>query len=411
MDNFFLFNIFIQIWILIILLVRTYHNKNIIGYFYLIVYFLLIVIQEIWMYDFFDNGTNSKIELVYHELLYTSYIKSVVYVTFSLLIIFIIDSLFKKKLKISNLKTINSNNINVYIFFLIIFIIITINYGGIYGMILMPGQNLDPGLTMFLMLLGIGRFPLYEALLNKRKTNFYKSLAFFLVFLIYILNSRFLAVFIILELITVLLKMRLLSLYRFFYLNFLILSIVILFGLYRNFTSDTNSEEYILTYIYEYFFSGELLNWLYYSNIEAFIGLAGIVSYDDIYGINFDYGLSHLSYIFKLVPYFIRDLFSDEVKYLDNLYPYNRSIISSGLENAYAAFGLFGIVLFSIFISFLYNYSNSKINSNSNFLILYIVLPISMLHLLRGLIGGTLLLCFVQFLLIRLYYFLLIKKP
>lgn len=209
------------------------------------------------------------------------------------------------------------------------------------------------------------------------------------------------------ELFLILISIKKIS--KLMFLNVIVLSglVIVFFGLYRNMTNyNINNLSYI-EYLYWYIFSGQIFDWLYYGNIEAFTGLAGIIAFDLKYGIFYDFGLSHFSFLFKLVPFFIRQHVYEYMNYLYFLYPYNGSLISSGLENAYAAFSYTGIFIYSLLIYFIIYFSNNFLGVNKIYPLFNYVIPVALIHLLRGLIGGTVLLAIANSLIICLFYFLL----
>ena len=186
--------------------------------------------------------------------------------------------------------------------------------------------------------------------------------------------------------------------------------VLIIWGLYREVLNYNLG--YSLKDLEDYFYSKDILNWFYYFNIEGFTGLAGLLTIENQSGyLNFHYGLHYLKSIFILIPGQIRHSlelpFNDILIYLENIYPYpNGSIVRSGFEDTYAAFGISGILWFTFILGFVCTYIHKKNISNKKNTILILV-SVYLLVFVRGSINVALFMILSEIILFFLFFLFL----
>ncbi len=186
--------------------------------------------------------------------------------------------------------------------------------------------------------------------------------------------------------------------------------IVFVFGLYRDYTTFykrvewTAAREFLTTRVWQ----SSTLDWFYRVNVEGFAGLAGILTFaTDHGGVAHDFGLSDLAVITTCVPYAVRNdpslPFKEIGDTLRSLYPYDGSLIPSGMECAYAHFGLLGILGFGALLGYATRWLHAQMSDPKVDRLLVALLSIAFLHVIRGLYGATALLCFVEALMLWVY--------
>ncbi len=273
-----------------------------------------------------------------------------------------------------------------------------VSAGGAVAALTAPGLNFAYGVTMFLILISVGKFPLLQKVVSEKSIRPIDVGLFFIVLLFTLFNSRILAAMILLQLVVVINYSRYeISRRTLLSVPLLIFLIFIVFGLYRDFASRTGGAiEFDAFFDFIAQTNGDvLLDWFYGKNVESFTGLAGILTYEASAGsLEHDYGLSNLSFLAQFIPGALRNdpelPIKSLVENLASAYPYKGSIVSPGLEIAYANFGLFGIMilgtLLACFARFLHsamvrgNYDRLKIG----------VISVQPLQMIRGTFANVL---------------------
>jgi len=287
--------------------------------------------------------------------------------------------------------------------------------GGLEAIVFKPGQTMAGGVTMFLMMVGLGKFPLFHKVAYSQKINWADLALCSLVLFLFLLNARFLAIFVLLQLVVLVNYCRVEIPRRgLLGIAFLVFLILIVFGLYREFTTRFESvelealQEFFVPYILE----NGALDWFYHANVEGFVGLAGILTFEASQGgIAHDFGLSNLSVLTKLIPYVIRndpDLpFMAFAETVESMYPYQEgTLIPSGMEMAYAHFGLPGVLGFGAVLGYLPHWLHTRMSNPRADRVLIALLSVVLLHLIRGLFGGTFLLGLVEIIALLVYRFM-----
>jgi len=299
----------------------------------------------------------------------------------------IVTSTTSVSLHSSNLKITNYILLFWVIFFATIAVVIM---GGVEAIISKPGQFMGRGATVFLVLVHVGRLPLIKALVASQKITLVSVSLFGFVALFQLFNGRGWMLFFLLQLcIAVNYCRRELSRKWMVGGVAIFLFVIFIFGMYRHFTSISESigMDGLAAYISKYSGEDNPINWFYSTSLESFTGLAGLLTFQDSFGdIANDFGLSNLGFWIRLVPYQFRmdDSYPFVVwdEYITGLYAYPDSITRSGYESFYVHFGLIGVLAIGVLFSYFANkFHSAMINPSKNrFLVAifsaYIILPL-----------------------------------
>jgi hypothetical protein len=275
----------------------------------------------------------------------------------------------------------------------------------------MPGYGVA-GATFLALFVGMGKYPLMQKMVWKEKINRLDICLFFISLFFILLNSRFLTAFIFLQAVIFFNYCHREILRRTWaWVIVILLGIFILFGLYRDYGWRVGGQvrwEGVQEYFMSYKGVNTPLQWFYSMNVEGFSGLAGLVTYEQNQGgIVHDWGLSDLCIITQLMPYSIRNNptlpFADLAKYLTSLYPFNGSVVSSGVQDAYAHAGILGLGLFGILLGWLARWLHRRMLNFKSKRLKIGLLSVYTLHLIRG--NFVTVMFFVLFELALLYTF------
>jgi hypothetical protein len=286
----------------------------------------------------------------------------------------------------------------VVVYFLVgIFILVTGGLfvhmaGGIQSVLTKPGFGVA-GATCLAMSVGLGKLPLLQKMAWRQKLNIWDRGLFLLCLVFILFNSRFLTTFILLQ-VVILFNYRYHAILRrtWVWIAVGFLGIFILFGLYRDYGWSVEgkiSKGGIQDYYNSYTVSNTPLDWFYGKNVEGFSGLAGLVTYEhDQGGIIYDWGLSSLRIFTQLLPNRIRnDLtlpFASWADYLESFYPFNGSVVPSGVQDAYAHAGIVGLMLFGLLLGWLTRWLHVHMLNPSSDCLMIGLLSVYSLHLIRG---------------------------
>jgi hypothetical protein len=266
--------------------------------------------------------------------------------------------------------------------------------GGPVQLILRPGQSFARGLTMFLLIASVGKIPaLYHLSAGVRPTL--KEFALFgAMAALMLLNSRFLAVFLLLQLALVANYCRR-ELSRRILLGTLaaVFAVLIVFGLYRDELAKQQSG-YAVAGDYVERRLDAVTNWFYRANIEGFAGFAGVLTVEDRTGLVHDFGVSELRVVTQFVPYSLRAdpslPFAGIASYLQSLAPRSGSVVTPGMENAYAHFGLPGVVGLGALLGWLATWLHLSMSNPLKNRLLVGLVSVHTLQLVRGSFFNTL---------------------
>jgi hypothetical protein len=255
-----------------------------------------------------------------------------------------------------------------------------------------PGQAVG-GQTMLLIALSVGKLPLLYKLSHRQPVLYIDIALFAITFLLTLFNSRFLASFILIQLLlTYNYAVREVPRKIMLYAALALVLIFIGYGLYRDnaaLNTDLNLAERVVLIIDRFSSDENPVNWFYRTNVEGFAGLAGLLTYEEqIGGISHDFGLSNLTLITQLVPNALRnnpDLpFGAFANFFGDLYPYSGSVVPSGIENAYAHFGVIGLWALGVALGYLTRHLHYQLRLPTPHRLLWALLSVQMFNLIRG---------------------------
>lgn len=239
--------------------------------------------------------------------------------------------------------------------------------GGLQAAINKPGQIVG-GQTFLLITVSVGKIPLLHKIRFQQRVNKLDLLLFAVTFLVTLFNSRFLATFMLGQ-IVLLFNYCNKQISRRWMLGgvFVLILIFVVFGFYRDNASLSVGLSFSerLELLLDRFNDDESpLDWIYRTNLECFVGLAGILTYENAQGgIVHDFGFSNLLLFMLLLPNAIRndsDLVGPLFDFIKSLYPYKGSVVKPGLEAIYVHFGLPGILLLGVLLGYLMNSLHKK---------------------------------------------------
>lgn len=264
--------------------------------------------------------------------------------------------------------------------------------GGFEAAVTKPGQSLVGGQTMALIMAGLGKLPLLRKTALGGKVVLLDLALFVLTLFLFLINSRFLTSFILLQLVVLVHYCRReVSRRSLLGLALALILILFVFGLYRDYTSRYEQVEvselghFLMTRTGE----DSPVAWFYRKNVEGFTGLAGILTYEaDQGGIVHDLGLSNLRVITRFIPSSLRNdpdlLFKTLDDFLRSLYPYAGSIVPSGMENAYAHFGVSGVLALGALLGYMARRFQLRMHNRTVDRLLIALISVHALQLIRG---------------------------
>lgn len=404
-ENSFFLNI-LNLIISIGILIEAYKKNNIILFFYIFVFQVLVIGQAINIsYNLQDSDYvmyfNNFITDLGH--LYASYMLFII-----IIIIWIFTHLFSKK-NIFYIKSseyhryeINKNNkiflpiyYIVHIFLLILGVIILINTIGGINVIFeesRPG-NITNGVTLCLLIITFGLYPLFFKCICKIKKNIFDIILFCLSYCILLTFSRMLACIHLLIFYIVYFYIKRCDMKkeipRLCIILLLLFFIMVLYGAYRHsLLFDVNS----IWELNEIDPDNSLLSidLFYRIGIEGMSGFSGAVTQmiSDNEFFCMDFGISSiLSIGIDIFPSYIKEIIFYDKADVSTIYWYSgHSIISGGLENFIVHFSIFSILLYPMIFSGITLYSDYLLKKSNNILkmtLLIIIISFGIM-LIRG---------------------------
>lgn len=401
--NFFL--IFFQILLITIVIYNEFQkkvNKNFIVIFVSVAYLVLVQFQAMWIWERFQNENVEILTIVGNTFTYKSFsITNLVFTISTIIYYFTIKYNNKLFTTLQYPKNFVQINFIGYIFIINWFIFFTFllikKIGGVEDAINKPGQMIE-GQTVFLLLLGIAKWPLLYKASYRQKLNIVDIILFICFLFVTLFNSRFLAAFSFLQLFFVYnYRIKEISNKFIFSIAIPLFLIFIVFGLYRDFAYRFDTQG-IIESIQQYKSVKDdfsISDWFFMFNVEAFSGTAGIINESiNNSSFSYDYGLSELSVFFNFIPNSIRtdpnnilNLLNEKIK---NSYSYkNGSVVPSGFETSFGHFSYFGIFLYTYLIAYLSVFFHNRIvrKTGPNF---SIFISVHMLNGIRASLFGAL---------------------
>jgi hypothetical protein len=372
--------LFTQIVILIILIIQEITRRTSRNLYAILIFATMLILvqgQAWWILEKFQNGNSTTVIHLFQSLslegtqlanLYAGLCVISLAITYKFMAKHKLKKpLFKKTIK--NLPNINHVNwflTNIIITGLVILfsILLIILLGGLQAAIDNPG-NVVGGQTFLLIGLSLGKMPLLHKLSFKEKINFFDFFLFSFTFFLTLFNSRFTAIFMLGQVILIFNYCKQEISRRWILIGgFILIMILLGFGLYRDNSTANIGLSFLekVDLLLERFNQNETpIEWFYRSNVEGFVGLAGILTYESqYYGIVHDFGLSNLILLTQLIPNNIRnnvDYIQPLLSFFESSYPYPEgSVVPSGIETSYAHFGVIGIILLGVLLGYLADY-------------------------------------------------------
>lgn len=290
--------------------------------------------------------------------------------------------------------------------------LVLVTSGGLAHAVSHPGE-LVAGQAGALMALTLGKLPLLDAVASRRQLRLPEAALFLLVLSLTVLNSRFLAVFLLVQLAVVWnYRRKELSPARLLPLAAGVVLILIVFGVYRDMVSYFPAGTPLDALTIETFLTQRaatgLTGWFYAWNVEGFTGLAGILTFTLHNGsLAHDFGLSILSFPLHLIPNGLRVApslpFMDISRALQQAYPYRQSIVAPGFELAYGGFGLPGVLALGGLLGWLCRHGHRAAQSARGDPLLACLLSVQLLQMVRGTFVTVLVFGIAEIVTLRLY--------
>lgn len=428
--------LFIQILILIVIVVRELiqsRNRNLYAIFISVTILILVQGQAFWILSQFENGTSDIVHLYQYVSLestklanlYTGLFTVTLAITYACYT-WLSRSKSKKSLLLKPdivVLKIEHNNSPlpdmVILTWVVLFgIILVLLLGGLQATIDNPGNSVG-GQTVLLIAVSLGKIPLLNKLALKQRPKILDILIFGFTFLLTLINSRFLATFMLVQ-VMLIFNYCCKQIPRRWMItsSFIFIFIFIIYGLYRD-NSVTNYGLDLferLKGVSNRFDVGEesAIDWFYRTNVEGFVGLAGILTYENqVGGIKHDFGISNLTIFVQLIPNAIRNdqyLVAPLANFLQYLYPYPKakgSVVSPGLETAYAHFGLFGIIFLGFSLGYLAYFLHRMMLEQKQDRLLLGLLSIQSVNIVRTMLSNVLFFGLADWIILLVYRIIL----
>jgi hypothetical protein len=301
--------------------------------------------------------------------------------------------------------------------------------GGLEASFTRPGQNLAGGTLMLLLLAGMAKYPLFQRSATGFPGTKLDWLLFSALIALCALNSRYVAALFLAQVILVrhYAGSRVTALQMMIFgLGIFLLFIV--FGLYREYTARIGYLEFavLVEFLRDYSDLELPLRWFFTGNIEAFSGVAGILTASDANEIRHDWGISNLRVLFQFVPFSIREAselpFREWNEYFISLYPRELvrapgtdegaaqiysglvgTVVPSGMENFYAHFGAIGFPAFGIALGVLTRWADARLRDPFGDRVMIAIIAVNILQAIRGPLWTTVAFVIAECLLLYLY--------
>jgi len=257
--------------------------------------------------------------------------------------------------------------------------------GGVEETFMRPGRPVA-GQTVWLILLQMGKIPLFYKVAERKKASIVDYFLFGWTFILTMVNHRAFAACDLWQLLVLWNYCRReISRTKFLVGGACALVAVLVAGIVRAREFGYNPEAPLA--VYRLLRGGsregpfDVLAFFYRWNIEAFTGFAGIITHYVQRGITYDYGISYLQLFTHLTPYSVRTgALSGLDAWLVRQYEYNGSIVTPGYEGAFGHFGFVGLLIFSVLLGVVPRWFDHNLRSAYYDRILYGVLAVDILY-------------------------------
>lgn len=328
-------------------------------------------LQPLYLIVFKVNLSN-RIYLGYSEFDYASFIASSFLFTSILLVYFFLPSrklntvVFYDRevtffgIKKSSLKFNYNKILMLDIFFLAyiigcILILIAFS-GGLEAAVNDPGA-MRGGQTLILLMIGLGKWYVISAFAATGKVSFFRIILLGLILAAYLINSRFMTLYILINMIVVqhYFVANRNNLYRYVFVGaILALLVIVVFGSYRDIVSKSHNNIVSFKMIFDFILSEEFFGWFVNQNVEGFSGVSDAI-FDVYNGSGLAFVWRQLFSITQLLPYSLKTYIGlDEIAaYLNTFGSMPSSVITSGYELWTRSLGIFGFYLYSALIGYI----------------------------------------------------------
>lgn len=396
--------------LVLILIVRSWKKGNILGFIYLVVYNYLIVGQAINIS--INLSEHFSVYYLYHHITREGHaIASILLFVITLFLffgdLFIKYSNVQKKIQketdreplfILNLKMSIFYYMTIFSIQVLIFSLIVKQSGGL-DIIFNSSRVYVSGITFYIVLLSFSCYPIFIKILYKLKINIIDIILYGFSIIMIMLFSRFIAIYQLFILILLFIygsrnpkliinkyKKRIVLLFS------LAVVIFMVYGSYKHAINFTNSGS--LTDVYNYYKYNDSAIFLdidtnYKIGIESMSSFSGLFS--DLvdknkYFIPFDFGVTLIISVMKVIPSYIRTPIQPLIDYVSSDIYYNKSIIISPLTEIFGYFSYLGFIIYPLMILLIYRRLHFKIiNSYNSYKILtYIIIGVYGISLIRG---------------------------
>ena len=420
--------LYIHVTILILIIVKEYSkpkNRNIFAIAFCGAFLVLVSGQNWWMLNKFDTDDLQEMTHLFQSVSRTGLRWANFYIGIAVIFYGFSYWLFGNRnsnaLQINYPRSNSKASLNVFSYgFLTLWVFVVAallirSAGGIEASLANPGLNQEYGVTMFLILLSIGKYIVFSKITSGDKILLVDIIIFAVVVFLLLFNARLNIGLLIIQMVILINYCRYEIPRRALLLVPISIFVVfIVFGLYREFATHAGGEITfaLLSGFYTNYFDIELLlNWFYSANVEAFAGLAGILTYNDnVGGLYHDLGLSNLSFITQFIPGGIKNdpslPFLDLTNAFYSLYPYRGgSLIPSGLEMAFGNFGFLGIILFGTALGYITQFLHKAMSNQKQDRLKIGILSVQILHVIRGPFSNVIFFALADLIILSFYRF------
>jgi len=386
----------IQIALLSLIVLReflTRGKKNLIAIFFFIAHLVLVEGQALYVLS--DLMTNSEpVFYASNVITFKSFTYANIVLTISVLIIYVTYYLaMKKDIRPSSTKSTELRE-SLFSYVVVVGIMLAAccllirKLGGLgsfyYSMGVMIG-----GQVLLMIMLSIGKLPLFAKVASGRKPNPLDWLLFIIAGLLIMLNSRGTAVFLATQYL-------LLGYFCgpkntgtgkiFLKLGIVFFIIVIVYGGIRDFVTPRGTFDGLI----EHYFHSRgpddikalgMPDLFFRFMVGPFAGLSGILNTSTEIDVPHDYGISNLCLFTHLIPYRIRAVLLPDVEmWICSYFAVSGSVVPGGYEASFIHLGLAGIFLFALSLGVLPALFYKKLMSPGADRLKYILLSVQMLN-------------------------------
>ncbi len=399
------FCLYLQIVLLLIIIVRELvrkRNRNLYAILVSATLLLLVQGQAFWVFSQLESGGKSALQILNNVISFDGARQANFYIGLGIICFVVAYFISSRRWKSVAPDPLSApafragpfSYVVVAIWLGLVSMLLFDRVGGLDLMIEQPGR-LIAGQTVYLLGLDLGKMPLLYKLAAKDRIRMLDLLLWMVSFLVTMFNTRFLAAFMVFQILLVVNYCRR-ETPRWVLggIGTTAILFLVLFGLYRDsaFRFGTIGPSEWTQYIG---YSESPLEWFYRTNVEGFSGVAGALTYEQVtQPFNHNLGLSELNIFLLLIPNAIRANpglpFSAISQSLMSSYPYTGSVVPSGFERAYGYWGLLGILGYGTLLGVMTRRFHVWATNPGSKQLPVILVSVQLLNGVRGFIFGAL---------------------